>query len=362
MSAPSIEPARCGDEPAIRALLREATVPGDVALSFQREPSYLAGDRILGRETLTLVARDGDRVVAVVSVALRDVFIAGARTEVAYLSLLRVARSAQGRGLVARGMRVMRDRLVARGLPGAFACISVGNAGAERVLIDRPGRRGGGFEPVATLRTFTVAATGRFDGGRPRSVRPATEPEFEAIVAFLEQHGPRRDLFPVVGERARSRALPGLALDDFLVAHRDGAIRGVVAVWDQHKLRQTVVRGYGRRLALAKPFLDVARVLRGARALPRVGQALRVACASHVCVADDDPSVAADLLQAAVRRAAALGSHVVALTLATSDPLAPVPMRWRHVSYDSRLVVLPITDPRFAARFERVPFIDAATL
>lgn len=362
MNAASIEPARPDDEAEIRALLREATVPGEVALSFQREPSYAAGERVIGREALTLVARHDGRLVAVASAVLRDLFLAGHPTEVAYLSLLRVARVAQGRGLVPRGLAALREHLLERGLAGAFATISTGNVGAERVLIDRPGRRRRGFVAVADLRTLTFPAARRLDGGRAASVRSATHADLDEVLAFLDRHGPKRDLFPVVERSELSGALPGLTLADVLLARRGGSLRGVLAVWDQHTVRQTVVRGYGRRLTLAKPLLDAGRVLRGARALPRVGEALRVACASHVCVADADPGVANDLLRAAGRRAAAQGAHVVALTLATTDPLLPIAARRRHVAYGSRLVVLPLADPAFAARFERVPFVDAARL
>lgn len=362
MSRPVLELAGPADDAAIRALLRASTVPGAVALSFQREPSYRAGEALTGRAPLTLVARAEGSVVAVASAAVRDVYLGGQPCEVGYVGQLRVAPAFQGRSLVPRGLRALRDHLAQRGLDGAFATISSGNRSAERVLVDRPARRGDGFVPVAELHTLTFAATRTRRLADETRVRRATSEDLDEVLGFLARHGPKRDLFPLVVAGDLLGDLPGLSLDDVLLDTSAGRVRGVMAVWDQHALRQTVVRGYGPRLAALKPLLDVGRVLRGGRRLPAVGSPLRVSYASLACVADDDPLVATRLVRTAVRLAADNGAHALALTLAATDPLLRAVRRLRNVGYGSRLVALPLADPEFAARLKGVPFIDAARL
>jgi predicted N-acetyltransferase YhbS len=363
MSSPVIEPASPADDDAIRALLRASTVPGEVALSFQREPSYLAGEALAGRAPLTLVARAEGCVVAVASAAVRDVYLGGRPCEVGYVGQLRVARAFEGRALVPRGLRALRDHLAQRGLDGAFATISSGNRGAERVLLDRPARRGDGFVPIADLHTLTFAATRTRGRSIPAGIRRATHGDLDEVLGFLARHGAKRNLFPVAAAGDLLGDLPGLSLDDVLLDASDGCVRGVMAVWDQHAVRQTVVRGYGRRLTALKPLLDVGRVLRGARRLPAVGSALRVSYASLTCVENDDPFVATRLVHAAVRSAARHGAHALALTLASTDPLLHAVRRLRHVDYGSRLVVLPLADDAFATRVAKeVPFVDAGRL
>jgi len=362
MSRPVIEPAGPADDAAIRALLRASTVPGEVALSFQREPSYGAGEPLAGRSPLTLVARADGRVVAVASAAVRDVYLGGRACEVGYVGQLRVARAFEGRSLVPRGLRALRDHLAQRGLGGAFATISSGNRGAERLLVDRPARRGDGFVPIVDLHTLTFAAT-RPRGRAPAGIRRATRRDLDEVLGFLARHGAKRNLFPVVTAGDLLGDLPGLSLDDVLLDASRGRVRGVMAVWDQHALRQTVVRGYGRRLAALKPLLDIGRLLRGARRLPAVGSPLRVSYTSLSCIEADDALVATRLVQASIRSAAHHGAHALALTLASTDPLLHAVRRLRHVDYRSRLVALPLADGAFAARLqEGVPFIDAGRL
>jgi len=113
VSAVRIETARPEDDPALRALLR-VPVPGRVALGFEREPAYFAADAILGERCETFVARDGGSVVGLVSAAIRRVHAQGDVMECGYLSQLRVARSHEGRGLVARGLRAEIGRASCR--------------------------------------------------------------------------------------------------------------------------------------------------------------------------------------------------------------------------------------------------------
>jgi predicted N-acetyltransferase YhbS len=350
------------DDAAIRALLREATVPGDVALSFQREPSAFAGSACLGRRTRTLVARNGEAVVAVADVSLRRLFVAAAPCDVAYLAGLRVAPGYQGRSLVTLGLRDLRARLQREGVPGAIATVSYGNAAAERVLVERGRRRPGGLTPLTTLHTLTYAAAARSMARSRMEVTPALESDLPEVVAFLARHGARRQLFPFVTSDDLTGGRPGLRHHDVLCARRRGTLVGVLALWDQSAVRQSVVRGYGRRVSRLKPLIDAGRWLRGARPLPRVGEALRVASGSLLCVADDDPSVFRALLTAGIPAARRLGAHALALGLTDEDPLLGAARRIPHVAYRSRLLASPLADPDFPRRLEGVRFVDVGTL
>ncbi len=357
-----IDQASPADDAAIRALLREATVPGEVALSFQREPSYFAASARLGHRSETFVARDGSTLAGVVSVTMQHLFVQGAAGEVAYLSQLRVAPPYQGRALVGRGLRALHQRLQAQDVPGAYATISLGNDVAERVLCGRPGRRRGRFEAITTIDTLTYAATPWAHRPRDVQVAPASAPELDEVIAFSQRHGPRRQLYPQLASATFAKRAGGLQPEDMLLARRGGQLVGLMAVWDQSAWRQTVVRAYGLRLRRLKWLLDASRLARGARPLPPAGAALHVACASLLCVMNDDPSVTTALLAAGVRAAHGRGAHALALAVTREDPLLAVVRRWRHVSYTSRLYALALADASFARRLEGVRFIDVGNL
>lgn len=356
-----IDAAHPDDDAGLRALLR-VPVPGQVSLGFEREPAYFAADAILGDRCETLVARDGDAIVGLVSAARRRVYVGGEATECGYLSQLRVARSHEGRGLVARGLRAVRERLTDAGVPGAIATVSQGNRAAERLLMRRHGRGPAGFAPVAELQTLAYAATPARPRWRDGALATATAEDLPEVADFLDRHGRARQLYPVIGPAGPLAGRPGLRLEDLILARARGALRGVVAVWDQSALRQTVVRGYGPALGRLKPWLDAGRRLRGGRALPAVGERLRVDSASLLTVAGDEAPVAAALIAAAVAAACRRGAHALALTLEAGDPLLPTARRRPHVAYGSRLVALPLADPAFVARLEGTRFVDAGTL
>src|SRR5436190_23893400 len=70
---------------AIRRLLRESVMDGDVALTFEREPDYFAGTHVAGAEDETVVALQSGAVVALASCSIRRRFVNGVPRRVGYL-------------------------------------------------------------------------------------------------------------------------------------------------------------------------------------------------------------------------------------------------------------------------------------
>lgn len=130
-----------------------------MTLGFEREPAHVAADAILRDRCETFVARDGDAVVGLVSAARRRLHVGGEATACGFLDQGRVARSHDGRGLVAMGLRAVCARLTETGVPGAYATVSEGHRAAEGVLLRHHGRGPVGLVPVAELRTLAYAAT-----------------------------------------------------------------------------------------------------------------------------------------------------------------------------------------------------------
>src|SRR5438105_3231848 len=97
MNAPTaftIELAAQADDAALRHLLATNAVPGNVTVTFEREPNYFHGCDTLGDAWQVLVARaaqHGQReAVGVACRAVRKVFVNGSETRVGYLGQLRV--------------------------------------------------------------------------------------------------------------------------------------------------------------------------------------------------------------------------------------------------------------------------------
>jgi len=107
---------------------------------------------------------------------------------------------------------------------------------------------------------------------------PASGPLWRAArrSACRRSPPPRRVLRPVparsrVDRRGArlGRGVPRAPPEDFLLVERGGKLQGCAAVWDQRPFKQTVIRGYGDRIARTRPLLNAAAASWGAPACRR---------------------------------------------------------------------------------------------
>jgi len=362
------------DEPDIRALVGSVAMPGDVAIRFEREPDYFLGTTIMGDPCDVVVARrrGDDALAGIACRGEQSAYVRGEPTRVGYLGQIRIAPWARGRGLVTRGARLLRERMP----PGmlSFGVIARENPRAARALAGPRLPAGVRVARVGGLTTCAIVlrpgrgARGRAPRGRVApggiEVRPAAAAALADVLAFWEAHGPRRQFFPMTTAEgfADGATLRGLRVEDVQVAWRGGRILGTMALWEQSAYKQDVVDAYGPALARLRPAVDLAARLWGARPLTPPGEAIALAFAARVCVADDEPGVMRALLRACAAAAEARGLAFLMLGLADADPLLPVVRRRPHVTYRSELVALSWSgDP--AARLDgRVPYVEIATL
>jgi hypothetical protein len=362
------------DEPEIRALVGSVAMPGDVAIRFAREPDYFLGTTIMGDPCDVVVARRrGDGALA--GVACRGeqrAYVGGEPTRVGYVGQIRIAPWARGRGLVTRGARLLRERTP----PGtlSFGVIARENPRAARALAGPRLPAGLRVARVGGLTTCAVVLRpGRAPRGRPPrgpaagggiEVRPADAATLAGVLAFWEAHGPRRQFFPVTTAAgfADGATLRGLRPEDVRVAWRGDRVVGTMALWEQSAYKQDVVVAYGAGLRRLRPAYDVAARLWGARPLTPPGEAIALAFAARICIADDDPGVMRALLRACSAAAEARGLAFLMVGLADDDPLLPIVRRHPHVTYRSDLIALSWTDDPLARLDGRVPYVEIATL
>ncbi len=354
------ELAAPGDDAALRRLLAESPVPGRIAVTYEREPDYFLGERSLGPFVQTFVARDeaSGAIAGVASRAVRPLHVNGVREDVGYLSQLRVARGHEGRGLVTAGFRFLAELHRDGRTLGYVTTIVEENAAARRLLVEAPRPSVPRYREIARVETLALEV--RPPRTPPLDVARAVDDGLDAAVAFLNETGVRRNLFPCV-EATSLDGVAGPPARDLWVVRREGAIVGAGALWDQSGFKQTVVRGYPPGL---RRVHNVLQRLRGGPPLPALGERVRYATVSLLALADDDPGAFDALLTGLLGEASARGYAWLMLGLTSRDPLLPVARRRRHVRYRSRLygVTFP-GDPDLAARLDdRVPHVEIGAL
>lgn len=352
----SVELAAAQDDAGIRGLLRRETMPGRVRLAFCREPTFSLGCAVTGDDPQVLVARTRERgeIVGVACRSTREVFLNGQARRIGYFGQLRVDERFRGRWLVSRGFAMLRQLDRESPQPAYLASIVDGNEEAAGVLVRKPRPSFPQFREVADYRTLAMSVR------LPKSALPGNEEIATArsatsceLVDFLRREGARKQFFPVWSEeRLSSLGCFGLHQDDILIARRHGQIAGVMALWDQFAYKQAVVRGYSGWLRVLAPVL------------PRVGQALRSAYVSLICIARDDRAVFDRLLRNVYNLARARGLEYLLIGLDARDPLLPAARAYRHVCYPSRLYLASWSDggPSHDPLDDRPAYVDIATL
>ena len=350
------ELARGTDEPALRRLLRAAPLAGEIRVSLEREPCIDFASAIEGERTQIIVARGAhaDGVVAMGARTLLTSFVNGTPTRVGYLSLLRVLPQYQGRaGLLKRGYAALRA-LHGDGAATLYVTTIVADNTRARRLLEA------GLAGFPTYRylgdLLTLLLPARAPGRRPPdglTVAGAGAADVPEIARCLARNGARFQFAPswTVADLLSPQRSRGLEVGDFLVARRGARLVGCAALWDQRDFKQVLVRGYGTRLRLARPWWNLLAPLGGAPRLPPVGSALAFAYLSHLAVDDDAPPVFAALIEAAAAAAARRGLPHLALGLAERHPLAAsARARCAARCYRSRAYLVHWSDGDAAAR------------
>jgi len=349
----AISLASGADDAGVRRLVRTQAMPGRVRLSFCREPDFSTGCAVTGDEYRILVARSQPEgaVVGVACRSVRRVFLNGLERRIGYFGQLRVDERYRGRWLVSRGFAMLEAMHRTDPLPAYLVSIVDGNDEATGILVRKPRRGFPRLREVARYVTFALRVRRVSSGTRSTSV--GTPTSAGEIADFLSREGPRRQLASVwTADSLQRLSEYGLTTDDMRVVRGDGAIAGVMALWDQSAYKQSVIRGYSGWLRAAGPLL------------PRPGTVLRSAYASLVCAAHDDVRVFDSLLRDACARAAARGFEYLLMGLDMRDPFAGVVRTYPHIAYPSRLYLASWPDGELSHEplDDRPVYVDIATL
>jgi hypothetical protein len=345
-----VELAGPGDDPEIRALLREP-MGGDIRISLEREPDARIAGAMEGDHHFTMVTRDRTgRIVAMGSRSVRTVWLDGAPARLGYIGQLRRRPEASRAAgpLLRAGFAVLSATRGPGDLPFDLTSIAAENVPARR-LLERGVRGVPPYLPLAEVVTCLVPTGGRLRRwtGAPAAATPSVRPA-QAVVEVsdcLSRMLSREQLAPCWTEAdltspARSR---GLSVEDFMVAEgAGGEVCGCAAVWDQRAFKQSRVQGYPPALGILRPLLNPFRALAGAPRLPPPGAVLRMGFLSHLCAEEDDPEIFLALVNAARKAARARGLDWLATGFVRGHPLLEALLgATRPRTYETVLYALP---------------------
>jgi hypothetical protein len=332
------------DDEAIRRLLRENPMGGEIRLSFEREPDYFRSTQIAGADEQTILGFERGRLIGLGRCSVRDRYVNGRVRRVGYLSDLRLDSSAQGRfDLLRRGYRFFRELHRIHPADFYFTSVAADNFRSLRFL-ERglPGMPI--YDPLADFVTLLISV--------PRPARRATQlqaqgrkfmagsaADVSALAGLLNSHARQYNLAAAWDEeKIRSLEHHGLSPASFQLLVDGGRVVAGGALWDQRRFRQIVIRGYGRRLARVRPWLNLVAGVLGGPQLPRAGSTLAHGFLSPLAVSPDDRQALLALIESSRSVAANHGLACLTLGFAMNDPrLEMVRSQFRCREYKNRL-------------------------
>jgi hypothetical protein len=373
MSRFAFDLATLADDASLRELLAATPMIGRVSVAFAREPSYFAAAVVDGQTVQIGVARDGvlGRVIGMGSRSVSTRFINGERVDVGYLSGLRLLPEYRGHAaLLARGYRFLRKLHEDRAAPYYLTTIADDNEGALRVLTS--GRAGLPiYYPFGEYCTLSLSTAGWSTNGSARrhaaEIRPASTDDRDAIVEFLNDHGPSRNFFPEYHTDdffSNDGLLRGLAISDLLLALRENKIVGMIGCWDQRPFKQIVIHNYRGWLGPMRPLYNVWASLRHHPTLPAAGSVLGTCLAAIPVVRDDDCNVFHQLLTTMLHRMANRKLPMLLIGLHETDPLLSVARQFSGREYRTKLYIVhwPDETPYIDSLTRRVPYLELGAL
>lgn len=310
----------------LRRLLRENPMPGPIALSLEREPSFFAAAALEGPEHHAIVAVEDGCVVAAGSISARLRFINGQPMRVGYLGALRLDASCRARSsILLRGYDAFRKLHEQDGPPIYLTSIVAGNLPARRFLEKGlPGMPAYHF--LGEFVTLIIPCPRRPSLFRPISragkklrrqgirLMPGSDERGGELLELLYHTNQKYQFAPVW---AASELHP----ENFRMACApNGRLVACAAIWDQRSVKQTVVRGYSASLRWARPLINLRAAFLGQPRLPRIGTSISHAFLSHLAVDPESPHLLDHLITLLRGVARGRGIDYLALGFDSRDP------------------------------------------
>lgn len=323
-----------GDQRALAALLGETAMGRQVRLRIDRSPGYFTGARVQAMEPCVWAAFEGERAVGLFAAGRREVWLAGRRTPLRYLSDLRIHPAWRSGTLLARGYRLLRERVFA---PGEWAQTLVLEDNAAALELLTSGRRSlPEYRSAGRYRTWLMKGGSQIAiGAGPDpgpSVRRATPADLPAMQRLYDLCAVSRAFTPALDfTRLGDGEWRAIAIADFLLAFDGDELTGMLGLWDQSSFHRLIVDGYSSALAALRLWINGWARLRRQVALPPAGAAIPLLKATAVSIRHDDPLTLRALLLHALRQSP--GKALLA-GLSERDPLAAaftgIPARIDH--------------------------------
>lgn len=368
MSRFKFELAKEEDDAEFRRRMAEDWMPGNISVSFRREPNYFAGCKVQAEEVQVFKCVDKKEgiIIGIGCRGISKVYINGSLKKAGYLSDLRCHPDYRGGTLLSRAYNYLQEMHKLEPVDLYYTMILDGNETALNILTSARS----GLPRYRNIGRFLTPAI-HLDFDKPEIKLPGIEvvrakPEnMPELFQFINHWQSEKQFSPYYesGDLDTSR-LPGLKAEDFYMVIRDNKIIACVAAWDQSVIRQTHVEKYNTSLALTRPFYNFLASFTPLKPLPAPGEKVPYFYLAFIAIENNDIDIFRLLLRHVYRdRRTGPWNYFIA-GLHERDPLSDVLDEYRKIEAAGSLFVVhyPEDEEKFNMLDDRVPYVEVASI
>lgn len=270
------------DGQEILRILESSAAKGSIELLYtRRSDAYASYQKEFG-EAQVFISKDGHRIVGTAAELIREVYIGGEPAKSAYVCGLK--KDADYDGNVGFGVRFIKS-LQREDIDFYYFSVVADNTQAQKMF--GKGKRLLSMEPFAEYTTYILNPKVKIgSAGHGYRFRRAEESDLPRLLAFLNEEGKKRDLFPVIRD---VKQFHGLRVEDFYLLEDGDQILSAGALWNQGDYKQYVVKHYRGIMKLAR-FANPLLSLLGYIKLPKEDRPLDFPMLAFFLSREDDPA------------------------------------------------------------------------
>lgn len=325
--------ADSADDENLKMILRQNDMESWIRLAFEREPSFFSADNLMG-ESYSVIAHKANNasdIIGMYSCTHLPVHINTQVEYLGYLAGLRIDRKYRRKiRYVKNGYQSIQSLVPVKGtLPIWFSSIASENQQARNLL--EAGLKGlPEYSFIGEMKSLAISVK---QSKNTQILSVVSADDIDELITFYNEQVKSYQFSAVLNKQWLNslQASQGLSLQDFFIVREHGQIIACLAIWDQRKFKQTVVRGYRFPLDRLTGLYNLYAAITKRASLPGVGEKLEQVYLSFVAVDENYQHLFLDVLQDALYKVKQKNSIIAVIGLSSENPLTEIIEQHFHV-------------------------------
>jgi len=283
----------------IERFLKEPSLSNrSISFELDRSPDIWKAFSVEGRHNDVLVVFDTlkNKIAGAMVCSQKSVFVYGEKIQLGYVSSLKVGVEYQGSIVIGLLFKYFKKYCQSQ---EAFVWLFSVFSDNDKALafFDNKNRILPVFKPIEESFTyiFKMRVLSISSGFQTKmKIRTANKADLNSIIDFIKAEVQVRAFVPDYSQNEigiGEGLLNGFNLDDLLISENENGICGLMALWNQYRIRRWKVGQYSKIINALRPIINFGSFMLGIPTLPKVGNSVEYKVLSLVLIRNNNEDV-----------------------------------------------------------------------